>query len=791
MGSDVRRGADRWVAPVALLAVPLTAAALVVHGPLAGSPAALVAVVALAGSVPLLGGAVVLALGLRLPGRWRTSGRTLWFRILLGTAAVLFGLGQLMAAWEVREGYPGYPLQGDVVSGTAMLPAVVGLALLLRRTQEVGRSLRLVLEGLMTGCAASLLLWRTVMMGVASGPGVELSTFTILVLEVVLAAIAVLAAIRELDRGLLLLAAGFALYTTNDVVAIHQVVQGGPWPWQNAAAGCVFWPLIIAGLMGIGPRPRQMPDRRLPAAETRRQVVVGVLSTGMLTCAVLTFRADPEVDAVALTLLTVFALALGCCELVRASQNRRLLERLGALAQHDPLTGVLNRRALSDRLDDLAVGRPGSRAHESGWWFLTLDLDGFKDVNDVLGHETGDLVLQLVAKSLEERLAPHGAEVFRLGGDEFGVLAPGTETEIRALAEALLLAVSRSVRGAPGVTRLEVSVSIGADRLRLGRGEARQTQVGIAASGQAMRQAKRDGRGRVVVFSEPLAARSRRRRLMERQLRDTVATGGVDVHFQPVYDVWTGYLTGVEALARWNDPVLGEVSPGEFVEIAEEAGLIGEMGEQILRKALRLMVGCGAVARGVRVAVNVSTIQLRDPRFVGVVVAALEEAGVEAGQLIVEVTESVFVRPDDPAVQSITRLAELGCPVAMDDFGSGYSSLGYLSRLPVRILKADMSLTQQLHEPRTLAIGRTIVQLATGLGLDVVFEGVSTPQQEALVRGLGAQFVQGWLYSRAMPVEELVAEMDRSCAPVPGAAVPLSAPRPRRPTDGRRWASTG
>jgi EAL domain-containing protein (putative c-di-GMP-specific phosphodiesterase class I) len=293
------------------------------------------------------------------------------------------------------------------------------------------------------------------------------------------------------------------------------------------------------------------------------------------------------------------------------------------------------------------------------------------------------------------------------------------------------------------------------------------------------------------VFSEPLAARSRRRRLMERQLRDTLDSGGVDVHFQPVYDVWTGYLTGVEALARWNDPVLGEVSPGEFIEVAEECGLIGQMGEQILRKALRLMVGCGGIDRGVRLAVNVSTIQLRDPSFVGVVRSALEEAGVEPEQLVLEVTESVFVRPDDPAVQSITTLAEHGCPVAMDDFGSGYSSLGYLSRLPVKILKADMSLTKQLQEPRTLAIGRTIVQLATGLGLEVVFEGVSTPQQEALVRGLGARYVQGWLYARAMPVDELVAEMDRSCAPAAGARPVPGAPRPRRSSDSQRWASAG
>lgn len=767
---------------VALAGVPLVAAGLLLRSALDGSDHVLSSALALSGATAVLGGAVAVALGLH-------PRRLLWFRILLGSAAIVFGVGRLLVAWQARDGYPGYPVLGDLVSGGAAVLAVLGIAMVPCGTRERGHALRLVCEGLMVGSAAGLLLWRTALMEVVS-PGVQISSLIVLVLEIVVASVALIAAARELDKGLLLLAGGFGLSTLSDVLAIQRVLQDQPWPWESALAGCVSWPVIVAGLLTISPRPRAIPERRLPAAEARRQVVVGGASTTMLALALLSFIGSPGLDLVGLALALVFVLAYGGCEAVRARQNRRVLERLAGLAGQDPLTGLANRRALSERLDELAGGRALSRSTEPGWWFLTLDLDGFKDVNDMLGHETGDLVLQLVAKALEDELGPHRADVFRIGGDEFGVLAAGTETEVRELAESLLVAVSRSVRGAPGVARLAMSVSIGADRLRLGAG-SRQTQVGIAASGQAMRQAKRDGRGRVVVFSEPLAARSRRRQLMERQLRDTVAAGGVDVHFQPVYDVWTGYLTGVEALARWNDPVLGEVSPGEFVEVAEETGLIAQMGEQILRKALRQMVGSGGVARGVRVAVNVSTIQLRDPCFVDVVRSALEEAGVEPGQLVLEVTESVFVRPDDPAVQSIATLAEHGCKVAMDDFGSGYSSLGYLSRLPVRILKVDMSLTEQLHDPRMLAIGRTIVQLAAGLGLEVVFEGVSTPQQEALVRGLGAQYVQGWLYARAMPVDELVAEMDRSCAPARGARAMPPAPHPRRPSDGQRWANTG
>ncbi len=176
----------------------------------------------------------------------------------------------------------------------------------------------------------------------------------------------------------------------------------------------------------------------------------------MLLVALVTFVGSPGLDTTGLVLSIVFVVAFGACELVRAQQNRRLLERLAGLAGRDPLTGVRNRRALSERLDELAGGRPSSRSSDSGWWFLTLDLDGFKDVNDMLGHETGDLVLQLVAKALEDHVGNGGADVFRLGGDEFGVLASGTETEVRELAESLLVAVSRSVRGVPGVARLDV-----------------------------------------------------------------------------------------------------------------------------------------------------------------------------------------------------------------------------------------------------------------------------------------------------------------------------------------------
>lgn len=771
------RPAARRAGAVALVVVPVLIAVQLVPMGRTDPGTALPLALTLAGSTAVLGGVLLL---------WRAVGsglRLAGFRLLLGVAAIVFGAGQLLAAWQSQGVYPGYPTDGDVLSGVAAVPAVLGAVLVPRRNHEVGHALRLALEGVMVGSAAGLVIWRTVLIDSVRVPQ-DLGTLALLVLELVVTSVLAVTAVREGDRGLGLGALALTIYTASDAYAISQVLTGEPWPWESALAGALVWPLLVIGLLTVRTRAEETAIPRQPARESRRQVVVATTCSVLLGIAILSFdgTGDPDrVSRVSQVLALVFVASLCLRELVRAVQTRRLQERLADIAGQDPLTGLPNRRALAERLDRLA-SRP-----RDPWWFLTLDLDGFKDVNDLLGHSTGDRVLQVVATTVRKRVTPAGADAFRLGGDEFAVIAPGTQEEARELAEDLVRLVgARLLDEVTATGRVSVSVSIGVDRLRVeGGSSGRQAQASMAASAQAMRQAKLDGRGRVVVFGEPLAARARRRQLVERRLREVVAGEGVDVHFQPIYDVGTGYLVGVEALARWDDPVLGQVNPQEFIEVAEEAGLIGDLGDQILHRALRLMSECGGIARGVRVAVNVSTIQLREPGYVDRVTAALRERGVPPGQLVVEVTESVFVRPDDPAVVAITHLAELGIPIALDDFGSGYSSLGYLSRLPVKILKADMSLTRHLHEPRTLAIGRTIVQLAVGLGLDVVFEGVSTPQQEALVRGLGAQFVQGWLFAKAMPVAELVKEMERSCAPRKPVAPPLV---PSQPTGPRRLA---
>ncbi len=739
-----------------------------------GSRWALPAGAGLASLPAIVGGILIVRSGL-------SEGRRARFRVLLGLASAVWGAGQLVLCLQLLLSRPTFPTAGDAISTVAAPLALAGLVLVPRRVIEPLQTLRLALEALMLGGAATVLVWRLVFRDVMTGSlAADAGALAVMALDLTLVALLFIAASREADRGLLLVLAGGSLYVAADLTTLREVLQNGIWPWQAAVVACLAWLLISIGLMQVTTTTPDQPDRLQPAAEFRRLVSVGAALFLLLSGTVLTLGPSTRVDTIGGAMVLLLLIAMLCRELVRASQARQLMGRMSALASQDPLTGLPNRRALAEELDVLV------HAAASPWAFLTLDLDGFKDVNDLLGHESGDALLQRVARGLEGATAPRGARAYRLGGDEFAVLAPGDDDETAELARQLLTVVQGSAREVPGVGRVDLGVSIGSDRLVVGPcGSGPAALVTMAQSGQAMRQAKRDGRGRVVRFSEPLAARTRRRATMAGRLREQVDAGGVQVHFQPVLDITTGYLVGLEALARWTDPVLGPVSPQEFIEVAEEAGLISRLGEQILRTSLAGGVVSGAVARGVTVGVNVSTLQLRDPGFAAMVARVLQETGVPPATCVIEVTESVFVRADDPAVQALFTLADMGLPIALDDFGTGYSSLGYLSRLPVRILKIDRSMTSGLGQPRVAAIARSIVQLANSLELDVLFEGVETAAEEKLARDAGADFVQGWYYARAMPVEELPAALARMCdpgtAPVPaqaGVQVTSGATRP-------------
>jgi EAL domain-containing protein (putative c-di-GMP-specific phosphodiesterase class I) len=283
----------------------------------------------------------------------------------------------------------------------------------------------------------------------------------------------------------------------------------------------------------------------------------------------------------------------------------------------------------------------------------------------------------------------------------------------------------------------------------------------LSASGAALRVAKAAGRNRVEVYDAGVAQIRQRRLRVEERLRSAVESGAITVLFQPIVDLRRGVLAGAEALARWNDPQLGRVDPGEFITVAEQTGLVVAIGEQILEATLSDGVKEGLFDRGLRLSCNVSPVQLRVPGFHQVVQEAIASHGVPRDQLVIEVTEQVLVE-EGQAAQTLHRLAALGITIAIDDFGTGYSALGYLQRLPADILKIDRSLTSSLvAEPRSRAITRAVLDLGRTVGVNVVVEGVETSQVDDLVRRMGVGFGQGLHYGAAMTASELGAMADR------------------------------
>lgn len=448
--------------------------------------------------------------------------------------------------------------------------------------------------------------------------------------------------------------------------------------------------------------------------------------------------------------------------LVRERRSGRLMARLRSQAHTDDLTQLPNARSLDDRLEALA------RSYVGPLNCLTINLDRFTDVNERLGRAAGDQLLRGVANGLRGLTGRLGGDVYRSGGDEFVVLTVDSHESAEAIADHVSEVVTSAMRELPGLQRVPVGSSVGIAQVMVVKGRDEATshpRVAVGRSVQAMRQAKAE-RLDVALFDQHLADSRQRARLIEEALRERLATGvGIDVHFQPVMALDDRRMVGAEALARWAPDELGAVPATEFIAIAEDTGLIEELGTYVLRAALDGAVSAGLIARGHTLAVNVSGLQLRASGFAKVVTDELDRAGVPAERLTIEVTESVLLYPHDPAVVTLEELAERGVRVCLDDFGTGYSSLAYLTRLPVAALKLDHTLTASLEDPRSVAIAGAIGELARRLDLTIVVEGIETRDQELLVRGLGLKYVQGMLYAPALPLREMAELLAQSDQP--------------------------
>lgn len=431
------------------------------------------------------------------------------------------------------------------------------------------------------------------------------------------------------------------------------------------------------------------------------------------------------------------------------------------MALHDGLTGLANRTLLRERLGMLSARQSPGRQHA----LFCLDLDNFKVVNDTLGHPTGDALLCEIGRRLVE-LACEGF-VARLGGDEFAVIVDDSSRSHSRFADELIRIVAAPclVNGHRIVPGTSVGIAI--------LGTDGQDPVTLAKNADlALYQAKHDGRGSYRFFEAEMDAEARRRRQMELDLHDAIEHGQLTLMFQPLFDLSAARISAFEALLRWNHPERGLVSPVDFIPLAEETGLIVPIGAWVIREACR-------IARDwpehIRVAVNVSAVQFRNPGLSAVILQALAESGFAPNRLELEITESLFIDNPQTTLASLHSLRNLGVRVALDDFGTGYSSLSYLRAFPFDKIKIDRSfIIDLLNSEGATAIIKSITTLAEALGMETTAEGVENVGQLDILREQGCSHIQGYYFSRpiaAEAIDDLIAgygSSDDECESITG-----------------------
>lgn len=447
-------------------------------------------------------------------------------------------------------------------------------------------------------------------------------------------------------------------------------------------------------------------------------------------------------SALASTIAIVAFIIIGAGISTHLVERRTQLKsetQLQYLARHDVLTEVANRRAFSEALQIECrkldrQGRPFA--------LLLIDLDRFKPINDTLGHPVGDIVLQKVASRLRRAVRP-GDMVARIGGDEFAVIGYGlaSEEEAQALAGQIV-----EILGRPYIIDgqvAELGASVGAS---LAPGHAHDDETLNQYADIALYTAKRSNERGYRLFEPSMLEVIQRRRFLEADIRRACMREDFKIAYQPVIDSATGAYTGAEALLRWTCPGRGEVDPSEFIPIAEDMGLISRIGAGVLKQACH---DASSWPEHLDLAVNLSPVQLLDPRLPQIVTQALEESGFPAARLELEITETALLGNGDIVMRNLTKLRAFGVRISLDDFGTGYSSLSYLHRFPITRIKIDKSFVQLLpHDTGSASIVRAIAQLGESLQMKITAEGIETEEQMAFVTEHGCDEVQGFLIAR-------------------------------------------
>ncbi len=416
------------------------------------------------------------------------------------------------------------------------------------------------------------------------------------------------------------------------------------------------------------------------------------------------------------------------------TERRRAEERMSHLAHYDTLTDLPNRSMFRERLDQALGETP-----DTPLAIFSLDLDRFKAVNDTWGHPAGDWLLKCVAERLRHGLRSETDVVARLGGDEFAILQfnPKGAADAEKLAKRIVSVVSQPFRDKG--RDMHVGISLG---IALYPGDGKDADTLLKNADTALYSGKSEGRNVYRFFEPGMDAMVRERRTLETDLETALKRQQFALDFQPITNIASGEIAGAEALMRWNSPTRGLVAPDDFIAAAEDSGLIVPLGEWALKEACSVAAGWPP---GMRIAVNVSAVQIRSVDFARSVISALAVSGVPASRLELEITETVLMDESDMVLKTLRQLRDLGIRIALDDFGIGYSSLSYLRRFPVDKIKIDRSFIHDIDNKDTAAIVRTIIGLGAELGITVTAEGVETEAQLEILRKAGCVEAQGFL----------------------------------------------
>ena len=689
--------------------------------------------------------------------------------VLLAAGFGSWAIGE--AVWAAYELGPrgSVPFPSPADAGYLLaVPLVAAGLLCLRRGGPATERLGALLDGVIVASSLVLVSWVTVLGPVfRHGTGSAFSQAISLAYpagDIVIATLVVSALTRNRRlRGnpLVLLGAGLLAMAVSDSVYAG-LTQAGTYRTGNPVD--IGWVVayVLIGLAALAPDAGapEATDSTEPslAFAVLPHVVVG-LAFGVILLAIVADRAEDSAFEACAAVLCALVIGRQVLTLV---DNRRLHARLrdkvaelGArerelerLAFRDPLTGLANRTAFLERVRGAVAARAAAPAPLS---VLFLDLDDFKAVNDTLGHAAGD---ELLAEAASRLRPPVGgmALAARLGGDEFGILVEGPDPgPPTALAERIhdafrspFVVAERQmvVRASIGIAHSETGQVPGPELLR---------QADIA-----MYAAKRRGKGSSQVFGPDLTDGATERVLLRSALASALSSDALELHYQPIVELVSGRVWGVEALSRWTDGERGAVPPAEFIPLSEETGLIHDLGRWVLKRACAEAVTWPGGPGAPVLSVNVSATQLQDAAIVGTVSDALAASGLPAERLMVEVSESLLIAQGEPFHTRLATLRELGVRVAIDNFGTGYSSLRHLPRFPVDVIKIDQSLIRGIDDGASgLAVLRAIVELADQLGLDTVAEGVEEIRQADALASVGCRSGQGYWYRRPVPAASL------------------------------------